>query len=62
MESEVLIDALLELKSREIAALPIHDAVIIPEDLQQEATEVMAEAFRQHTGQRGEVSVEGRGR
>ena len=31
MESEVLIDALLELESREIAALPIHDAVIVPE-------------------------------
>jgi hypothetical protein len=61
MESELLIDALLELESREIAALPIHDAVIVPEDLQQEATEVLAEVFRQHTGRLGKVSVEGRG-
>ncbi len=61
-ESEVLIDALLELESREIAALPIHDAVIVPEDLHEEAAEVLAEVFRRHTGQLGEVSVEGRQR
>jgi hypothetical protein len=62
MESEVLIDALLRLEAQEVPALPIHDAVIVPDYLKEEAEDVMAEAFHQHTGQRGEVSLEERRR
>jgi hypothetical protein len=58
-ESEVLIDVLLELEVGEIAALPIHDAVVVPEYLAEAAAEVMVDVFRLHTGQRGEVSAEG---
>ncbi len=57
-ESEVLIEALFELERQEIAALPIHDAVIVPEYLKEPAIDVMVDAFRRQTGQPGEVSVE----
>ena len=39
MESEVLIDVVMELESREIAALPIHDAVIVADVARQSGWE-----------------------
>lgn len=57
-ESELLIDLLLEMERRDIVALPLHDAITVPEYAKEIAAEVMAEVFRRHTGQRGEVSME----
>lgn len=59
-ESEILIDILLEMAPKDVPALPIHDAVIVPEYLKEIAAEVMDAVFRRHTGQPGAVSIEGR--
>ncbi len=57
-ESEILVDVLLKLEGRNIAALPIHDAVIVPEGRADEAAEVMRQVFQKRTGLPGEVSIE----
>jgi hypothetical protein len=58
MESQILVDVLLDLGGREITALPIHDAVIVAEGNAGEASAVMASVFRSYTGVVGEVSFE----
>jgi len=49
MESEILIDVLLRLVERDIPALPIHDAVLVPESALREAEDVMRDVFFAHT-------------
>ena len=41
LESEILIDVLLELNSKGIAALPIHDCILVKESAQKTAKEAM---------------------
>jgi len=58
-ESEILIDALLQLRGRGIVALPIHDAIVVKTSKAKEALDVMMQVFREHTGVEGLVKVEG---
>lgn len=58
MESEILIDVLLELNSRGIAALPIHDCILVKESTQKTAKEVMLRVFKQHTNLDATVAIE----
>jgi hypothetical protein len=57
-ESEILMEVLLRLKALQIVALPIHDAIMVSEDMQDTATVVMMEVFRTMTGIDGLVKVE----
>ncbi|MFJ7566729.1 hypothetical protein ACIQW9_07200 [Herminiimonas sp. NPDC097707] len=57
-ESEILIEVLLRLRDLRIVALPIHDAIMVSEDMEDIATKVMLEVFRARTGIDGLVKVE----
>ncbi|MEY8120847.1 hypothetical protein AB9F26_21965 [Falsihalocynthiibacter sp. BN13B15] len=57
-EADILVAVLLELKSRGIFALPIHDAILVEPRYEQEATEVMKAVFKERIGLIPEVSVE----
>jgi hypothetical protein len=58
LESKILISVLQRLMGQGITALPIHDAVIVPEDKQQQTQTVMLDVFRELTGNEGLVRVE----
>jgi hypothetical protein len=58
LESEILIDVLLELNNRGIVALPIHDCILVKESAQKIAKEVMLRVFKQHTNLDATVAVE----
>jgi hypothetical protein len=58
LESEILIDVLLELNSKGIVALPIHDCILVKESAQKTAKEVMLRVFKQHTNLDATVAVE----
>ncbi|ERP87259.1 hypothetical protein Q669_10870 [Labrenzia sp. C1B10] len=57
IESNILVDVLLELKELGVTALPIHDAILVPRSKVATARSTMLEAFRRHTGIEGVVSV-----
>ena len=56
-ESDILVDVLLVLKKRGIVALPIHDAIVVMDDKQQETTDIMKKVFRDHTGVIPDISL-----
>jgi hypothetical protein len=58
LESEILIDVLLELNNKGIVALPIHDCILVKESAQKTAKEVMLRVFKQHTNLDATVAVE----
>ena len=58
IESKILIMVLTKLVDLGITALPIHDAIMVKEDEQATATEVMLQVFREVTGIDGLVKVE----
>lgn len=58
IESEIIVDVLLELKALGIVALPVHDAVVVPRSEIAEVTKVMKEVFLRHTGIPGGVEME----
>ena len=58
VESEILVDVLLELKRQGIVGLPVHDAVIVPRSVIHPVTTIMLDVFKQHTGMDGLVSEE----
>ena len=58
IESEILISVLLKLIDKGIVALPVHDAVIIPETAKDVAVQVMEETFSELTGIQGKVHME----
>jgi hypothetical protein len=58
MESEILIDVLLELNSQGIVALPIHDGLLVKPSQQETAKKVMLKVFKQHTNVNTTVAVE----
>lgn len=58
LESEILIDVMLELNNKGIVALPIHDCILVKESAQMIAKEVMLRVFKQHTKLDATVSVE----
>ena len=56
-ESDILVDVLLILKTKDITALPIHDAVVVRDDKSDKAKVVMKEVFYHHTGITPDVSL-----
>lgn len=58
LESEILIDVLLELNEKGITALPVHDCVLIKESDAEVTKEVMLRIFNEHTAVVGSVDVE----
>lgn len=56
IESEILVELLLDLKAADIVALPIHDAVLVSASDKDYVRERMLAIFQQRTGIEGEVS------
>ena len=56
-ESDILVDVLVTLKTQEITALPIHDAVVVRDDKSDKAKAVMKEVFKEHTGITPDVTL-----
>lgn len=50
IESEILIDVLLALMDKDVVGLPVHDALLVPESMEQRVREVMMDTFRSHAG------------
>ncbi|TXM64587.1 hypothetical protein FV226_26295 [Methylobacterium sp. WL12] len=49
LESQVLIEVLIRLRSKGVVALPLHDAILVPRSRRQEAKEVMEEVFQKQS-------------
>lgn len=58
MESQILVKALLDCIDHGIVALPVHDALIVPEEKAEEAKGIMLRAFKEVTGIDGMVELE----
>ena len=58
LESEILIDVLLELNRKGIVALPVHDCILVKESAQKTAEKVMLRVFKQHTNVNATVAIE----
>ncbi len=58
LESEILIDVLLELNRKGITALPVHDCVLVKTSSADTAKDIMLRVFNEHTGVVGSVDVE----
>jgi hypothetical protein len=58
IESEILVDVLLRLIDVGVTALPVHDAIIVPESKAAMAKETMLSVFRARTGVEGVVEEE----
>lgn len=54
-ESDILVSILLELVSRGIGFVPLHDAVTVPESKAQQVHAIMLSTYREHTGQDAKV-------
>jgi hypothetical protein len=57
-ESEVLVDTLLRLQEQDVAALPVHDCIVVSEGTAAIAERAFLDAFQFHTNQAGCVSIE----
>ncbi len=57
LESQILVEVLLTLKDKNITALPIHDAIIVPVSAVATAKQVMLDVFKRRTGQDGVVDI-----
>lgn len=58
IESQTMVDVLLTLKSEDVVALPIHDAVMVPASKASIAKEVMLSTFSRHAHVEGQVTME----
>lgn len=58
IESQIIMDALLECKNQGIVALPVHDALIIAESNKEIVKEIMLSSFRMITNTEGNVEDE----
>ena len=58
IESQIMIEVLLEMKGRGVVALPIHDAVMVPASAVSIAKDVMLGSFQRHAHVEGSVTVE----
>ncbi|MCY0856437.1 hypothetical protein [Cupriavidus sp. D39] len=58
VESNIIVDILLALRDKGVVALPVHDALVVREDLADEAEAAMLAMFKLHTGLEGLVTVE----
>jgi hypothetical protein len=57
-ESDILVEVLLALKSKNITALPIHDAVLVNGDHAEEARDIMIRVFKELVQLTPEVTIE----
>ena len=58
LESDILVQVLLKLIAQDITALPVHDALLVNANFEEQAREVMVEVFREKTGLLPEISTE----
>lgn len=58
IESQIMVDLLLDFRDKGIVALPVHDAVIVPGCSISEVKERMLSIFQEHTGAEGLVREE----
>ena len=58
VESEILVDVLLSLRSDRIVGLPVHDAVVVPQSQADRVQQTMESVFKQHTGIGAVVDIE----
>ena len=58
LESEILIDVLMELNVLGIVALPIHDGLLVKPSQQETAKKVMLKVFKKHTNIDATVAIE----
>ena len=58
LESEILIDVLMELNVLGIVALPIHDGLLVKPSQQESAKKVMLKVFKKHTNIDATVAIE----
>ncbi len=58
LESEILIDVLMELNGLGIVALPIHDGLLVKPSQQETAKKVMLKVFKKHTNIDATVAIE----
>lgn len=58
VESDIIVHCLLQCIDRDIVALQVHDALIVPESREAEVREIMIETFKRHTGLEGSVETE----
>ena len=56
-ESDILVDVLITLRSEGIVALPVHDAVVVRDDISDKAKAVMKKVFKEHTGITPDVTL-----
>lgn len=57
-ESQILVALLLQFKDEGIPALPVHDAVLVPHSMKDDARRIMLQVFKDQTGVEGLVTVE----
>lgn len=57
IESSILADVLTACRAESLPALPIHDALLVPEGRSEQAMELMKAIFRQHTGINAKVDL-----
>lgn len=57
IESELLIEVLLQLRDRGVVALPVHDAVVVPQSAYQPSKEAMLSTFRRYAAVEGKVNA-----
>lgn len=58
VESDILVQVFLALMDKGITALPVHDAILVNANYEDEAKGVMVEIFRKRTGLLPDVSTE----
>lgn len=56
-ESQIMVDTLLRLKSQDIVALPIHDAILVADSKASAAAQIMIDVFSDHVGLPGLVDA-----
>jgi hypothetical protein len=56
IESDIMVATLLRLIDRQVVALPIHDAVMVPRSAAHVTAEIMLEVFREKAGVVGHIS------
>lgn len=57
-ESDIIVDCLLQCIERDIVALQVHDALIMPQSKAEAVKAIMLETFERHTGLAGAVEAE----
>lgn len=58
VESEILVDVLLDMRERGLVGLPVHDAVLVPVSTVDQVREIMLDTFSAHTGIHGLVTID----